>query len=208
MMGSGMMNTGGSGWSTGAVIGVVLGALLLGGLAVYAALPAMAPPSFRADDRLSAQSSPFRSCRSLDGCTAGAVAGPRAGSPDASELALRADASASSERRTGSDLPDSGGQRDAAPGYSSLSNSVASPGATRATLFHGGARVVGRNSCWAWCRHVEALDSASPVRRDLGSNLDTADQALERIGSMVRPGRAAFPRRRRRMGVLGRAWCC
>ena len=37
MMGSGMMNTGASGWSTGAVIGVVLGALLLGGLAVYAA---------------------------------------------------------------------------------------------------------------------------------------------------------------------------
>ncbi len=38
MMGSGMMNTGASGWSTGAVISVVLGALLLGGLTVYAAL--------------------------------------------------------------------------------------------------------------------------------------------------------------------------
>ena len=38
MMGSGTIGTGGSGWSTGAVIGVVLGALLLGGLAVYAAL--------------------------------------------------------------------------------------------------------------------------------------------------------------------------
>jgi hypothetical protein len=38
MIGSGTMNTGGSGWSTGAVIGVALGALLLGGLAVYAAL--------------------------------------------------------------------------------------------------------------------------------------------------------------------------
>jgi hypothetical protein len=38
MMGSGMMNTGGSDWSTGAILGVALGALLLGGLAVYAAL--------------------------------------------------------------------------------------------------------------------------------------------------------------------------
>jgi len=33
-----MMNTAGSGWSTGAVIAVVLGALALGGLAVYAVL--------------------------------------------------------------------------------------------------------------------------------------------------------------------------
>ena len=39
MMGSGwMMDAGGSGWSTGAIIAVVLGALVLGGLAVYAAL--------------------------------------------------------------------------------------------------------------------------------------------------------------------------
>jgi hypothetical protein len=36
MMGTGWMHTGSSGWSTGAVIGVVLAALVLGGLAVYA----------------------------------------------------------------------------------------------------------------------------------------------------------------------------
>jgi hypothetical protein len=38
MMGSSWMHAGSGGWSTGAVIGVVLGALLLGGLAVYAVL--------------------------------------------------------------------------------------------------------------------------------------------------------------------------
>lgn len=38
MMGSSWMRAGSGGWSTGAVIGVVLGALVLGGLVVYAVL--------------------------------------------------------------------------------------------------------------------------------------------------------------------------
>jgi hypothetical protein len=38
MIGSGMMGTASGDWGIGAVVGVVLGALLLGGLAVYAAL--------------------------------------------------------------------------------------------------------------------------------------------------------------------------
>ncbi len=38
IMGPGMMSTDSGGWSTGAVIAVVLGALLLGGLAVFVGL--------------------------------------------------------------------------------------------------------------------------------------------------------------------------